>query len=204
MNYIKKVLFLLITAALLMSCSKTPSTYFPMKVGDKWDFNFKLTSAMNVNTTTMTYVISEKTKLGDNEYYKFESTFGGLPEGMNKSVDYYRDSPAGIVIKSPDTTLKDELTIIPAGMKVGSEWDANYPAGKRHYKLASFEDVTIGDQTYKDCVKIEYEDNKNGQKDSGYFCFAKDVGLVKIHIDSQHSNGTQSTTEATLAKFSPQ
>jgi len=198
----KKFLFLLIISAVFMSCAKKPADYFPLKIGDKWDFNFQFAAGPNKNNTTMTYSITDKIKLGNDEYFKFESTFGGLPEGSNKSIDYYRETPAGIVIRSVDTTYKDEFVIIPADMKVGATWDANYPQGKRKYMLMSFEDVIIGDMTYKDCVKISYEDDKAGQKDSGFFYFAKGVGLVKIHIDTQRADNSTSTTDATLGKFS--
>ena len=200
MKYFSKYLVLLAAALVLVSCTKKPSDYFPMKIGNKWDYNFKITMNGNTQNSTMSYNILSKGPVGTSEYYKFESTFGWMPEGSNKSADYYRESEAGIVIKTPDEKKNDELVVVPAPLEVGKTWEAAYPNGKKKYTVSKFESLAIGDKTYNDCVKIDYEQTGVAGNDAGYYYFAKDVGLVKIFMKTG-KDSTSNETEVTLTNF---
>ncbi len=121
---------------------------------------------------------------------------------MGSSTDLYRLSDSGIVIGSNDPISKSELVIIPADISIGKQWEAVVSAAdKRTYKVSAFEDVSAGDKTYKDCIKIDYAETNPQEKDSGYFYFAKNVGLIKFFLKGERYDNTSSTTDATLSSF---
>ena len=201
MKYFGKYLLLLCAALVLVSCTKKTADYFPLNIGNKWDYSFKITTKGNPQVSTMSYNILSKAVVGTNEYYKFESTFGWMPLDNNKSTDYYRESDNGIVIKTPDEKKNDELIVLPSPLEKGKQWESNNQNGKKKYTVTNFEPITVGDKTYSDCVKIDYEQTGPGGTDAGYYYFAKDVGLVKIYMKTGGSDSTSTETQVTLTSF---
>lgn len=197
----KKIILLLIISVLFVSCSKkTPSGYFPLKIGHKWEYNLTNTNGKDSANTKMTYTIVDTVTAGNNKYYKFKSDIS-TQQGTNSSLEYYKENAEGILIGNPDVKNEKDLVIIPAVMEVGKEWEVTEPAGKRKYKIAAFEDVTIGDKSYNDAIKIEYEETMADKKNTGFFYFGKNTGLIRFVIKNDMGSGTFSTTAANLTNY---
>lgn len=71
--------------------------------------------------------------------------------------------------------------MLPVEFGVGSTWKVNAVT----YTIAPFETVTIGSETYKDCVRLDIVDTESNsyRAGSGYFLLAEGIGIVKIQFD---------------------
>lgn len=198
----KKIILLLIISFIFVSCGKrTPSNYFPLKIGNKWEYNVVFTSGTTNQASKMIYTVIDTVSSGADRYFKVKAEFTS-PSGTNASEEYYKETADGIVLGNPTVQGQKELVILPTGLETGKEWEITIPEGKRKYKITAFEDLTIGDKTYKDCIRIDYDDDIAGKKNTGFFYFAKKTGLIKFVVKNDMGNGAFSTSEANLTSFS--
>jgi len=185
---------LLVLGTAARAADKAPETpYFPLKVGDSWDYR--------MGDTKFTLKVAKFEEVDKQNCARVEMTVGGKlhsydllavkADGVYRYVtDGNKAEPPVCFLKLPpkkDETWKVESSVAGMGKLTGT------------FKSGEVEEVKVGDKKYEKVVTVSSDDMMaGGQKISVTYYFAKDVGMVKQTLSV---NGQQAVIE--LEKFEP-
>jgi len=185
---------LLVLGTAARTADKAPETpYFPLKVGDSWDYR--------MGDTKFTLKVAKFEEVDKQNCARVEMTVGGKlhsydllavkADGVYRYVtDGNKAEPPVCFLKLPpkkDETWKVESSVAGMGKLTGT------------FKSGEVEEVKVGDKKYEKVVTVSSDDMMaGGQKISVTYYFAKDVGMVKQTLSV---NGQQAVIE--LEKFEP-
>jgi hypothetical protein len=179
----KKLALLIPIIALIIGCGGEEENYFPLTVGNTWDYEMTTTTIIVIDTVTsdttvdtgaMDLDINEETTL-DNGTDVFEMittvTFDDtlIPSFADTSyIDETEDYLLEYSTKA-DTVPSDTMLALP--LEAGKTW--------ADYEAIGQENVTVPAGTFNDCWKVRGIDNS----DTMYMYLAPDVGMVKMSQD---------------------
>ncbi|OPX18111.1 hypothetical protein BXT86_02895 [candidate division WOR-3 bacterium 4484_100] len=189
----KKLLLLVPLAILIVGCGGK-ADYFPLTVGNVWNYTTIKTTTMTTpdtswsDTTTMKTEITQETTL-DNETSVFEyvttiDTYVGTT--YIQETDEYILEYENKADTEPDTSLA-----LP--IEEGKTWTVRKDSAYTFTAVVlGKESVTVPAGTYDDCWKIGYiTDN-----DTVFSYLAPDIGMVKNYYKHEDSLSTvEQTTE---------
>jgi hypothetical protein len=174
------------------TADKAPETpYFPLKVGDSWDYR--------MGDTKFTLKVAKFEEVDKQNCARVEMTVGGKlhsydliavkPDGVYRYVtDGNKADPPVCFLKLPpkkDETWKVESSVAGMGKLTGT------------FKSGEVDELKVGDKKYEKLITVSGDDLvAGGQKISVTYYFAKDVGMVKQTLSV---NGQQAVIE--LEKF---
>jgi hypothetical protein len=186
------LLFVFATAA--RTADKAPETpYFPLKVGDSWDYR--------MGDTKFTLKVAKFEEVDKQNCARVEMTVGGKvhsydliavkADGVYRYVtDGNKADPPVCFLKLPSKkgeTWKVESSVAGMGKLTGT------------FKSGEVDELKVGDKKYEKLITVTGDDLvAGGQKISVTYYFAKDVGMVKQTLSV---NGQQAVIE--LEKFEP-
>jgi hypothetical protein len=183
---------LLVLGTAARTADKAPETpYFPLKVGDSWDYR--------MGDTKFTLKVAKFEEVDKQNCARVEMTVGGKlhsydliavkPDGVYRYVtDGNKADPPVCFLKLPpkkDETWKVESSVAGMGKLTGT------------FKSGEVDELKVGDKKYEKLITVSGDDLvAGGQKISVTYYFAKDVGMVKQTLSV---NGQQAVIE--LEKF---
>ncbi len=183
---------LLVLGTAARTADKAPETpYFPLKVGDSWDYR--------MGDTKFTLKVAKFEEVDKQNCARVEMTVGGKVHSYDliavKADGVYRyvtdgnkaDPPVCFLKLAPkkDETWKVESTVAGMGKLTGT------------FKSGEVDELKVGDKKYEKLITVSGDDLvAGGQKIIVTYYFAKDVGMVKQTLSV---NGQQAVIE--LEKF---
>jgi hypothetical protein len=162
--------------------------YFPVPaVGAVSVFSVNLTSEDGkVSKGKLKQTFEKQEELQGHRYLKEVVDPEGL-EDWEREVTYYRYAADGIHTIEGRAKTTPESLYIPFPLAVGKTWSYSDPNSGEitHCKAEAVEDLKIGEQIYKTCLKIsESQDQGDGQKIVTETWYAPHLGQVKISYKS--------------------
>jgi hypothetical protein len=172
----RTTLFAFLLALALPAVAAEQDLYNPLSVGLRWDVDVEIMPPGGIPVHgTATREITSTTKIDHYIYFIVRTTFADLPN-MKEMTMYRRKSARGIfAIQSLDKDRQEHLEA-PLPLDVGQSWQTTIGNMVLISTVESKEAVTVGDKTYKDCIKISSKSG-DGKFTSVYFQ-APDVGNV--------------------------
>ena len=178
----------------LGSCSKSPTTYYPLGQGRVWTYQMSMKMAFGgEGDATMTVTNLATRQLGGKTVtpQKAKIQFRGE---SHYSFTYVAEDPSGVLtVANQDSgdvepTLKDPPEyLLKRPIKTGTTWAATLNPGNGHSVPSKAtiestdETVDVPAGTFKGCVKVHVVGNTKGTTDQdAYMWFAPSVGMIKI------------------------
>ena len=179
---------------ILLSCSHEKSKdYFPMSVGNKWEYTFHYGSIFGVNEGRAITRISETVKIDGKKYFKYITVFSGLP-GAEPVIEYVRKTKEGIYRIKGDNMSFGEYLDTKFPLTIGKSWESYGPEGTTYYRVEAIETVELFNESFKNCYKIALNSPEKGLE--GYSYIAPDIGEVK-----SYGTGEGLTLESSLVQY---
>jgi hypothetical protein len=184
---------LLVLGPAAHAADKEQTPYFPLKVGDSWDYR--------MGDSKFTLKVAKFEDVDKQSCARVEMTVGGKLTSYDliavKADGVYRFASEGnkadppvCFLKLPpkkDETWKVESSVAGMGKLTGT------------FKSGEVDELKVGDKKYEKVITVSSDDLvAGGQKISVTYYFAKDVGMVKQTLSV---NGQQVVIE--LDKFEP-
>jgi hypothetical protein len=170
--------------------------YFPVKEGSTWEYDVELQiNSMPVQKGTITKKAEGEEKINGKTYLKIVDVVTIDPEIIyvrNDSKDTYSFSK-----KHPEV---GEQTYLPSRLMLGHEWTRVTDLGQAPCRLEDEEDIQIGDQVYKRCLKVKENWTYIFSGTTDYY--APDIGLVKRIHQVRTISGAFGSTTLSLKKYS--
>jgi hypothetical protein len=191
--------------------------YWPMAINNQWVFSQNGINQQPMNITGITQV-------SGNSYYVYDNLFGVSTSGQQFSgliatrksngVYYYR-----VEINIPGEGGNPSISVSPLEiivlkdfLEVNQTWTQNLNqvttitgvppvttqvqiTGKILERDAS---LLVGTTTYENVIKAEVVQNTQGQVNTNYYWFAKDIGVIKYQNVIQGTNTTSELASYTL------
>jgi hypothetical protein len=109
---------------------------------------------------------------------ELKDAMASFVEGFKPTVSYARWDKTGELDLDSDDLSAPETRTTPRMPDVGTEWSDKKGL---HAKALSIEDVVIGDETFRDCLKIRASATLEGMKLQGITIYAaRGIGIVKV------------------------
>jgi hypothetical protein len=184
----KKLLLLIPLVVLIVGCGgeEEEANYFPLTVGNEWNFDMTMTettpSDTFVVTATQNLEITTETTL-DNGTEVFEMimtmTFDDTLVPDFADTVYFDETEDYIMVydAKADTVPSDTMLALP--LETGKTWADHEVMGQ--------DDVTVPAGTFNDCWEIREVDDE----DTTYMYWASDVGMVKMIADDIDADTTE-------------
>ena len=163
--------------AVLISCGTSSSGgYAPeARTGERHEFSLEFAGPFGgIGKGEIVERVEESETINGKSYHKVVSTVSGIP-GLDEQVEYQRWATDGVYAISGSDTTKTEYLATAYPLAIGKEWTSKKPNESTHYKVVGSETVEAANETFKDCLKIEYQ----GDKSKGTQYLAPNLGLVK-------------------------
>lgn len=153
MKTLTKAFIFFISLPFIVSCKKDnpapaySSDYFPLNVGDKWEYRFYTKEVTKLKT------------INNKEYYEvlFNQHQYNSDTIIYTSYEYIRKTADGKVYELSQDQ-KDELLIYDFTVRVNQSWTYNDGAGG--WKVTNADDkkvVTINDNVIENCIEYNYD-----------------------------------------------
>jgi hypothetical protein len=162
------------------------TSYFPLRVGTSWDYH------VNSNLYTLRVTKHERIKDDKNNINALCARVEMLVAGKPVTVEHLRVTRDGVYRVALDGKVNHPpVQILKLPPTKGTSWkvESTLNAGTSESKFTGEftigrEDVTIGEKTYPNCIKVTGNDLQvAGSKVSAVYYFAEGVGLVKQKLD---------------------
>lgn len=187
-----KRLLLLLPVILIIGCGLFGSEdYFPVKVGNIWNYIGYVTSGADTTSKTiLKNEITEKTTINSKDAFKqvgYVTVYTYLP-----IVDTSYDTSSVYLAETDDAILSyDSLTAVPdtalkLPLKKDKTWTQVYSGVTVTYTVLLQEDVTVPAKTYKKAWKVEMSYSVGGTTYTMYYWYADGVGMIK----NSYTSGT--------------
>lgn len=189
----KKLLLLIPIIVLIIGCGGDDGTnYFPLTVGDEWNYDMTrttiividtLTSDTTVTTGTVDMDITAETTL-DNGTEVFEMTM----TMTDTTITFYVEETEDYLLQYSNkaaTVPSDTMLALP--LELGKTW--------ADYEVTAQANITVPAGTFNDCWEIR---GLYGEEDSTCMYVAPDVGMVKM---SQKGAETDTTSYEMLMEL---
>ena len=158
--------------------------FFPLSVGNEWNFDMTMTettqTATTVVTGTQSQVITAETTLDDGTTV-FEQRFittmeiDTLTTVVDTSIEYMEETEDFLLVyDNKADTMPDTVAALPP--EAGKSWTVDHNTTAEYIGQES---VTVPAGTFSNCWKMVHIDS--GLTDTTYIYVAEDVGSVKIN-----------------------
>jgi hypothetical protein len=169
---VKKLLLLIPIIVLIIGCGGDDVTnYFPLTVGNEWNYDMTMTMTDPDTTTTETGTveleITAETTL-DNGTEVFEMIMIMTEITTFADTSYIEETEDYLLQYSNKAATVPNDTMLALPLETGKTWADCEVMGKK--------DITVPAETFKDCWEIRGIDNS----DTMYMYLAPDVGMVKM------------------------
>ena len=191
----KKLLLLIPIIVLIIGCGGDDVTnYFPLTVGDEWNYDMTMTKITPTDTTvqtgTMDLDITEETTL-DNDTEVFEMimtmTFDDTLIPGFADTSYIEETEDYLLQYSNKAATVPNDTMLALPLELGKTW--------ADYEVTAQANITVPAGTFNDCWEIR---GLWGEEDSMYMYLAPKVGMVKM---SQEETETDTTSYEMLMEL---
>jgi len=179
----KKLLLLVPLIVFIIGCGAEAVNYFPLAVGNVWDYIMTMTVTTPTDTLEATgsqnVEITEETTLDDGtevfEYVTITTTIFDPDTFVDTTIVYIEETDDYIRgYESKDDTIPDTFAELP--IEDGNTWDVN---DDESAVVLGKVDVSVPAGDYDDCWEIGYIiDN-----DTTYNYFADGVGTVRTYFE---------------------
>ena len=182
----KKLLLLVPLIVFIIGCGgEEEANYFPLTVGNEWNYGFEMTRTDPDTTLTETgsakMEITDETTL-DNDTDVFEQvmtiTFTDtlIPDVVDTS--YFQETDDYIFEYDDKTSTAPDDTVLALPLEEGKTWG--------NYEVTGQEDVTVDAGSFDDCWEIMVIENG----DTTYLYLAPNVGMVKMSSTEVEAEAT--------------
>lgn len=189
----KKLLLLIPIIVLIVGCGGDGNNYFPLTVGNEW--NYDMTMTMTDPDTTITETgtseldITAETTL-DNATEVFEMfmtmTYDDTLIPTFVDTNYIEETEDYLLMYDAKSDTVPDDTMLALPLETGKTWEDCEVMGQ--------ENVTVPAETFNDCWKIREVDDG----DTSYTYVAPNVGMVKM---SQKGTETDTTSYEMLMEL---
>lgn len=182
----KKLLLLIPLVVFIVGCDggEEGNGYFPLAVGNKWDYSLTQTTTMTLPDTTFVMTGASTTEITDEttldngtEVFQQITTTTYDDTLMQECVDTtYIEKLDTYILIYDDKADTDPDTSLLLPIEEGNTWTVySDSADTMTAEVLGKEDMTVPAGTYEDCWKIEY--TFTGATNTDWF--APDFGIVK-------------------------
>jgi|UniRef100_A0A7V3RIE9 hypothetical protein len=186
----KKLLVLVPVVLFLVGCGGGEKDYFPIAVGNVW--NYQSTSTTKMPDTTITTVDTTKVEVtGETTLNNGTKVFEVVAKGKQYAdTSYFEKTDDYIfVYEDKSSTTPDTAFVLP--LEENKSWnvhkDTSYTETR---KIITKESVTVPAGTYDDCWKVMDIFTDGTIAETSYVWLAPDVGQVKMTFTEQDTNFT--------------
>lgn len=169
--------------------------YWPIKQGNKWTYRMEVAG----QTLEMVQTISKIEKRGEDDVAEFEASVNGevlAREEISSTLKgLFRHSYNGMAITPA-------VNILRLPIAKGDKWEAEITIDSEKAKItfeAGEEDVTVPAGSFH-AITVLVDTEIAGQKVSGKFWFAANVGMVKQEFDLAGVAGVAELEQFEIAK----
>lgn len=165
--------------------------YFPeLAAGDRREFSFTMTMGNDTEKGKMTIKVEEGKEIRGQKYLKQVAEVEGISgiSAADADVAYFRYADDGFYAVEDTEAKLPEHREMPRPIRVGQEWSYRSASGNSSCKAEGFEDVKVGDQVLKECLKVsDVTLAENGNKTVTTTWYQRGVGEVRIKIEDGNS-----------------
>lgn len=160
-----------------------PDVFFPLTVGNKWEFEDEVTVLTFNVTVKGTIEVIRDTSFNNQSYTVVTETYeaegGTFPLPAQETRYAYRQATSGQYyrIELDDSTLEERL-ILEYPVEVGKSWYDNTAQNGQFCEILTKSTVTVPAGTFPDVFEVKYTD-QDTQFES-FLYFSQNNGLVKV------------------------
>lgn len=182
----KKLLLLIPLVVFIVGCGgdEEGTVFYPLSVGNEWNFDMSMTETTPSDTTVVTGTqsqeITAETTLDDGTAV-FEQRFittmeiDTLTTIVDTSIEYMEETEDYLLVyDNKADTMPDTVAALPP--EAGKSWTVDHNTTAEYIGQES---VTVPAGTFSNCWKMVHVDS--GSTDTTWIYVAEDVGPVKIN-----------------------
>jgi len=175
----KKLLLLVPMVLFIIGCPKGTKDYYPLTVGNIWNYDMTMTTTLPdttiTGTGTMKIEITAETTL-NNGANVFEEVSTSIVENSTHIDTSYTEETDDYILNYGDKADTDPDTMLVLPLEEGKTWKTD---SNTTLKVIGKESVTVPAGTYDDCWKAQMIEENS---DTIYVYLAPDIGLIKWHV----------------------
>jgi hypothetical protein len=178
------VVALALATGLSLACSdqaifQSPSGYFPLRDGLRWEYTMNWAIALLGNGSgRMVIRINGSEQIGDHMYFKSVTTVTGLP-GAEDETNYYRLTDQGLYQVRSQHKTGGEFLAVPLPAKEGASWKVRAAGMDLSYSVEAIETVEISGGSFPKSLKLRFSGSVDGNSVEGYEQYAPGIGLLR-------------------------
>jgi len=179
----KRLALLAIFIIFVIGCGGAGDNYFPLTVGNEWDYQM-ITTTTTTDTTyadtgaVVTWSITAEDTLNDGTPV-FELTRGTIPFYVEETEDH--------IIQYTDKAGSNPDTVLAIPLEDGKAWDVD---SNTTAEVVNKESVTVTAGTYDDCWKVMLIRTGVTSVDTYYNYYAPDIGYIKSYETEVNADTT--------------
>lgn len=182
----------------LIGCGGGEKDYWPLAVGNIWDYQVSTTVTMPDTTITFTDTmkieVTRETTLDNNTAVFEVITEMTVDTIVTTDTAYYQETDEYVfAYDEKSTTNPDTLLVLP--IEEGKSWTVHKDSLETiTMEVVGKETVTVPAGTYEDCWKGRQIQTDGTDAETMYVWLAPDVGWIKQTFTEGDTNFTTSTT----------